>query len=191
MPTTLLNAAIVNSHSRIELYGFTSGTIHHAVHIEDGYGITDQVDTPYRRGKYDGMNPYAIKTVSAASGRPAIKGHRYHLADVIATAANPTFTVHLASAAATTFDDEEIWIDIIQPDTTGPLGTEVTSAAANYGLGAAGTLAAGGTWTGTIGTAYQIAKTMSGSVAGVYSVFVNVATTSAKTVYFDPHVDVT
>jgi hypothetical protein len=185
--------------ARVECYGVSSGTTHYDVHVEDFMGTTNEDINIYRSATYDGTNGYSLKTVSTGDGKPGYIGHRYHLCDVWASA-NSTFDVEFMTTDATTaatLDTSEFWIEVIQPDSTGPLGTHTSTADSDYGLGTPTALTAGdsgaGDWTGELADTnyYKCSVTVSGGTAGVHSIWVNVATSSAKTVYVDPHVDVT
>jgi len=195
IPANVFVSSPLNSTTRVELYGCTSGTTLYDVYIGDAYGITQDTTAIYRSGKYDGTNGYALKASTTASGKPGNIGHRIHVCDVWA-AANSTITLELLTHTGVTLDESEAWLEIIQPDSTGPLGTHSHTRDANYGLGTPATLTTGAgyaAWTGGIATdnSYKLSHTVTGGAAGIHSVFLVLATSSAKDVWIDPHVDVT
>ena len=199
LPATIFSGGVGNLHTRVELYGCTDGTTLHDVYIEDALGITSEDLTIYRVATNNGSTGYSLKMVSTANTRPGIVPHRVHLCDVWA-AANATFDVELITThatAAATLDESEFWIEVIQPNSTGPLGTHSLTVDSDYGLGTPATLTAGdsgaGDWTGELADTnfYKCSVTVASGAAGVHSIWANLAPGSIKTVYVDPHVDVT
>jgi hypothetical protein len=121
---------------------------------------------------------------------------------VYLTTANQTITVEFVEDAATAMTKAEFWIEVLQSNSTPPLGTVSSTrdeAGANaFGLGtAAAADNSTETWTGSVITGMtnenesKCSVTVAGGAAGVHSVWVNIAPSSAKTVYVCPHVDVT
>ena len=188
--TDIPNSTIGNQQTRIEGFGVSTDTGHEDIHIEDSMGQTNNDTAVYKDATFDGTTNYSLKTVATGNAEPGSTGHRYKLGTFYADA-NPTITVEFASASAETLNGQEVWIDIIAPDSTGPTATRTTSLNANYLLGTADTLSTRtSTWTGTVGTEYYVSETISGSQAGIFEVWVNFAPSSAKTVYVDPFITV-
>lgn len=196
LPTSgVFTGGITNSHSKVRAFGCSTGTTAHAIRIEDAYAVTIQDVAVYRSATNDGTTGYSLKMVTTGASKPSRFGSRIHLCDVWA-AANSTITVELVLDNATILNESQMWIEIVQPNTTAPLGTIVNSNHANFGLGTPADLASSTvSWTGTGGFTNlqrrKLSKTISGGAAGVHSIFINAAVGAVRTIYIDPHVDIT
>lgn len=174
---------------RAEAYSIDTGDGFYKFMIEDAFGNVAEDTSTYRSATYDGTNGFSAKAVNTTVCKLGKRGLRWKLSEFWA-AANATLTVELTSDS--TLTDQEFWIEIVSPDATDQaLGKVTYTRDAEYGQGSGTTLTTSSeSWTSAKTNKYKIAETLT-SLAGVHEVWCNLAPSTAKTVYVDPHVDIT
>lgn len=162
-----------------------------------GGDITDEL-VIYRDATFDGTTPYSLKFVSDSLTNPGSLLPGSALVFDIATfysTANPTVTVHAFGDHATILTDQEFWIEVEYPISTGKRGSSST-VHSDFVSGTGSSVTATGSagdWTGESGSNqrfYNPSVTVSGGSAGIHRVRVYLARAS-ETLYVDPKVDLT
>lgn len=152
----------------------------------------------YRDATTDGSTGYSLKFTSDSGALPGSHVPSNALMFDIATfysAANPTVTVHAFGNHATILTDQEFWIEVEYPISTGLRGFSSTvHSELVTGTGSSVTATgSAGDWTGESGSNqrfYNPSVTVSGGSAGIHRVRAYL-TRASETLYVDPKVDLT
>ena len=176
--------------TRLEAYSIDSGDTTYKFQVQSYEGAVSESTATYRTATYDGTNGYSAQMVSTAQAIKAAFPLRFKLSDFWA-AADPTLTVELTSDS--TLTRQEFWLEIEYPKVAdGANGQHADTLDADRILGSGTTLTTSvESWTSAKSNKYAVAHTIADGQAGVHTVWVNLAPSAIKTVYVDPHVDIT
>lgn len=180
----IADAALLEGH-RVELWNYKVGSTWYRAYIKTTRMTMVDENTIVMTGGADDGAPYSLKMTTTANCAYPVTIARSPDLTVpnTTTGSSITVTVQIIHDSATALEDDEIWLEVEEPD-----GTVTTDAVASVIAAPAAQTASGATWT-TTGmanpNAQELSVTINPSVAGPLLCRVMCAKPS-KVVYIDP-----
>lgn len=203
LPTFTNLVSTAPTQSEFRNYAFLEGCVSGTITVpplgltwrEARTGTVKSSLTRYRTGGADDeaqANAHSWELVSSANALDGVSWLESPPMAAWVEAGSHTLTVYVASG--TTFQDDELWIEVLSPSEAGSATSQARFQSSRLlERGTAANLTTDGTssWTGTgVGTLQKIAVSIAPTVAGPVSVRVCLAKPSS-TVYVDPQIEVT
>lgn len=192
---TVLNGAF-SSAGRVSMYNCDAGALNYKLWIEDHKGsIRDETTVVRSGGATDGVTPISWKLVAGAQTfYPSAVLYTDDIAYYnTTTGSSKTLTIQGIHDSVTGLNDHNVWMEVSYLGSSAtPLGTSISSSAADV-LTTANTLtSSSATWTTTGLTnpnKWQLAVTFTPQMKGFYLVKIALAK-AFQTIYIDPKITV-